>query len=71
MDSAVQGDQISDAAGGNGFAAMAWQLPAPPEVTEPVALADTGSSAFAPLLVGTGAMALGAVVFSRAGRRRS
>ena len=60
-------DPVADAAGANGFAAIAWQLPATPDA---VALADTGSDAYAPLLLGAGAMALGAVLFSRAGRRR-
>jgi hypothetical protein len=60
---------VADSAGANGLATIVWQLPAPAPV-EPTALADTGSDAYAPLLVGAGAMALGAVMFSRAGRRR-
>lgn len=58
---------VADSAGANGLATIVWQLPAAPA---PVALADTGSDAYVPLLVGAGAMALGAVMFSRAGRRR-
>lgn len=64
----AQVNPVADAAGANGFAAIAWQLPDSPE---PVALADTGSDTYAPLLLGAGAMAIGAVMFSRAGRRRS
>lgn len=68
VDAAETGaDPVADAAGANGFAAIAWQLPAAPEA---VALADTGSDLNGPLLLGVGSLVLGFLVLTGATRRR-